>query len=404
MDNFADVLSGVEYFLERYSDSPHHASADLLTCVKSIIHDLTQRISNDETIEAEEQPLVDSDPLAVRYDDVTGIEEAQQLALQQAEDELELATDVETSTVEVDTASQEPTSIAPAAPQQAPAATEAEDEDEDEDDLIDEEIIEIFLEEAEEVTETIHEFWPQYKANHEDAEAFSTVRRAFHTLKGSGRMVKAAVIGELAWSIENLFNRVLDNSIDMSANIIDLTDHVISQIPALIEDFRKRQAPSLDTQPLMDYAHALAAKEPVADFSELVNASSNSLENEDIEIELPQDSAEPSAETSVELTGEDEADSVLIDIFIAETQSHLAEILIFIDESKQVLFSNALTDQLQRALHTIKGSAHMAGINCIANIAHPLEKLIKELRSYQVSNNEAIVTLVARGYEIGRAH
>jgi len=398
MDNFADVLSGVEYFLERYSDSPHHASADLLTRVKSIIHDLTQRISNGETIEAEEQPLVDSDPLAVRYDDVTGIEEAQQLALQQAEGELELATDVETSTVEVDTASQEPTSIAPAAPQQAPAATEAEDEDED--DLIDEEIIEIFLEEAEEVTETIHEFWPQYKANHEDAEAFSTVRRAFHTLKGSGRMVKAAVIGELAWSIENLFNRVLDNSIDMSANIIDLTDHVISQIPALIEDFRKRQAPSLDTQPLMDYAHALAAKEPVADFSELVNASSNSLENEDIEIELPQDSAEPSAETSVELTGEDEADSVLIDIFIAETQSHLAEILIFIDESKQVLFSNALTDQLQRALHTIKGSAHMAGINCIANIAHPLEKLIKELRSYQVSNNEAIVTLVARGYEL----
>src|SRR5690554_7393966 len=207
-------------------------------------------------------------------------------------------------------------------------------------------------------------------------------------------MVKAAVIGELAWSIENLFNRVLDNSIDMSANIIDLTDHVISQIPALIEDFRKRQAPSLDTQPLMDYAHALAANEPVADFSELVNASSNSLENEDIEIELPQDSAEPSAETSVELTGEDEADSVLIDIFIAETQSHLAEILIFIDESKQVLFSNALTDQLQRALHTIKGSAHMAGINCIANIAHPLEdRKSTRLNSSHVRTSYAVFCL-----------
>src|SRR5690554_7481424 len=132
MDNFANLLSVVEYFLERYSHIPHHASADLLTRVKSIIHDLTQRISNGETIEAEEQPLVDSDPLAVRYDDVTGIEEAQQLALQQAEGELELATDVETSTVEIGRASQEPTSIAPAAPQQAPAATEAEDEDEDE--------------------------------------------------------------------------------------------------------------------------------------------------------------------------------------------------------------------------------------------------------------------------------
>lgn len=391
MDNFADVLSGVEYFLERYSDSPHHASADLLTRVKSIIHDLTQRISNGETIEVEEHPLVDTDPLAVRYDDVTGIEEAQQLALQQAEAEggLELVAEVETDAIEVESAAEEPT---PIAPQQPAASTETEDED----DLIDEEIIEIFLEEAEEVTETIHEFWPQYKTNHEDAEAFSTVRRAFHTLKGSGRMVKAAVISELAWSIENLFNRVLDNSIDMSAIIIELTDHVISHIPALIEDFRERKAPSIDTQPLMDYAHALAAKEPVADLSELVKASNNEIQSEDIEIELPQNSVETPVEDSIE----DEADSVLIDIFIAETQAHLAEILIFIDESKQVLFSNALTDQLQRALHTIKGSAHMAGINCIANIAHPLEKLIKELRSYQISNNEAIVAVVARGYEL----
>src|SRR5690554_7313337 len=47
-------------------------------------------------------------------------------------------------------------------------------------------------------------------------------RSAFHTLKGSGRMVKASDISELAWSIENLFNRVLDKTVAMSDNIIAL--------------------------------------------------------------------------------------------------------------------------------------------------------------------------------------
>ena len=77
---------------------------------------------------------------------------------------------------------------------------------ENDDDLIDEEIIEVFLEEAEEVIETLNDSWPVFRAHNDDQEALSTVRRAFHTLKGSGRMVRAMDIGELSWSIENMFN------------------------------------------------------------------------------------------------------------------------------------------------------------------------------------------------------
>ncbi|MEG6660268.1 Hpt domain-containing protein, partial [Pseudomonas aeruginosa] len=74
---------------------------------------------------------------------------------------------------------------------------------------VDEELREVFIEEAGEVLETIGRYLPAWKADHDDREALTEVRRAFHTLKGSGRMVRALVIGELAWSIENLFNRVL---------------------------------------------------------------------------------------------------------------------------------------------------------------------------------------------------
>lgn len=387
MDNFADVLSGVEYFLERYSDSPNNASADLLTRVKRVMGELSEHMASGQAIAAAEEPSFETDPQALRYDDATGIDDAQAPAAQPEAASAELA-------------SEAPTEAASETPAEAPVETStatAESDVEEEDDLIDDEIIEIFLEEAEEVCETIDEFWPQYKSNQDDSEAFTTVRRAFHTLKGSGRMVRANVIGELAWSIENLFNRVLDNTVEMSANVLDLADYVISQIPALTNDFKERQAPSIDTQPLMDFAHALAGGEDVSDFAAVIGQGDESTENEEISIELPE---APAEEMSIEAPVADEdADDVLVDIFINETESHLTDIHAFIEESQQSLFSNPLTDQLQRALHTIKGSAHMAGIESVAGIAHPLEKLIKELRSYQVSNNEAIVSLVTQGYD-----
>lgn len=113
----------------------------------------------------------------------------------------------------------------------------------DNSDLIDDEIIEIFLEEAAEVLETIHEYMPKFVRDESDQESLTEFRRAFHTLKGSGRMVGAAVIGELAWSVENMLNRLLDGSIKRNHDLISLLDQVVALLPDLIEDFRTSQTP-----------------------------------------------------------------------------------------------------------------------------------------------------------------
>ena len=39
------------------------------------------------------------------------------------------------------------------------------------------------------------------------------MRRSFHTLKGSGRMVGAQLLGEFCWSVENLLNRIIDKTL-----------------------------------------------------------------------------------------------------------------------------------------------------------------------------------------------
>ena len=41
------------------------------------------------------------------------------------------------------------------------------------------------------------------------AEELRTIRRGFHTLKGSGRMVGLTRLGEVAWAVEQVMNKAL---------------------------------------------------------------------------------------------------------------------------------------------------------------------------------------------------
>ncbi len=234
---------------------------------------------------------------------------------------------------------------------------------------VDEDLLEVFIEEAGEVLETIGEYLPRWRADTSDRESLTEVRRAFHTLKGSGRMVRALVIGELAWSIENLLNRVLDRTIEPSDDVQQVVADVVALMPVLVEEFAaKAQRQRDDVDRLAANAHALAKG-----------------------LGLPKTEA-PASAPAVEPEGatvaaagagdnEDEAlDPQLLEIFRNEAETHLDTLNAFLAECDREL-PQPVNDSLQRALHTLKGSAHMAGILPIAEIAMPLEKLVKEFKT-----------------------
>ncbi|HKY90833.1 MAG TPA: Hpt domain-containing protein, partial [Nevskiaceae bacterium] len=86
---------------------------------------------------------------------------------------------------------------------------------------VDPEIREVFLEESEEVLETLQRALPRWLRAPDERELLVEIRRAFHTLKGSGRMVGATEVGEFSWAIENLLNRTLDRTIELTPPVID---------------------------------------------------------------------------------------------------------------------------------------------------------------------------------------
>lgn len=70
------------------------------------------------------------------------------------------------------------------------------------DEEIDAELLEIFMSEAEDVLAFVKEHLPDARGHASDQDRLSTLRRSFHTLKGSGRMVGLTAFAEAAYSVE----------------------------------------------------------------------------------------------------------------------------------------------------------------------------------------------------------
>ncbi len=115
----------------------------------------------------------------------------------------------------------------------------------------DEEIVEIFIEEAIEVLEELHENVPKWQDNPGDDETLTTIRRGFHTLKGSGRIIGAQLIGEFSWKIEHLLNKVLEKKIAPSDSINEVLDESLAVIPQLIEQLKGNREPIDNISQLM---------------------------------------------------------------------------------------------------------------------------------------------------------
>jgi chemosensory pili system protein ChpA (sensor histidine kinase/response regulator) len=129
---------------------------------------------------------------------------------------------------------------------------------------IDEEIREVFVEEVQEEIDNLRQLLPSWRAKPDDVECMKPIRRVFHTLKGSGRLVGALVLGEFAWKIENMLNRVLDHTIPARPEVIGLVEHARDVLPQLLAALRGEPGHFADLQGIQAVADALAAGQIVA--------------------------------------------------------------------------------------------------------------------------------------------
>ena len=328
LDSLADVITSLEYYLERLSDDPEAAGEQLLDVAEKSLASLG---------------VFPSEQHVPVLEDVLSPSEAQVMQdLQELDDPevVQTLADVLANPVSAvnPPAQNTPGSLLPPPVGEAP---------------VDDELREVFLEETDEVLDILREYLPRWLAYPDNTAALSELRRAFHTLKGSGRMVRALVLGELAWAVENLLNRVLEHSVEPGQAVQQLLGDVLNLLPELVAEFADNaQRQRNDVDQLAARAHALAkGDEPLSD--------------EDV-----QDVAA--------------LDPLLLEIFRNEAETHLATLNRFLEQAAEHVPLQA-SDELQRALHTLKGSASMAGVLPIAELATPLDHLAREYKAHLIA-------------------
>ncbi len=103
------------------------------------------------------------------------------------------------------------------------------------DEFAEPEMVDIYIDEAMQQFSQISENMTKLSVNPEDKKLLENIRRSFHTLKGSGRMVGANAISEFAWAIENLVNRVLSGSIKLEKPVFNVLEESTAALPQLID-------------------------------------------------------------------------------------------------------------------------------------------------------------------------
>lgn len=73
-----------------------------------------------------------------------------------------------------------------------------------------------------------------------DREALTVIRRSFHTLKGSGRMVGLFNLGDVAWAIEQVMNKLPQLEKPAPAALLDLVDEAHMAFSGWVDDLHAR--------------------------------------------------------------------------------------------------------------------------------------------------------------------
>ncbi|HVF64087.1 MAG TPA: Hpt domain-containing protein [Casimicrobiaceae bacterium] len=127
---------------------------------------------------------------------------------------------------------------------------------------LDAELLDIYLTEAVEVLDGIRDSAHALDTNVGDRDALATVRRGFHTLKGSGRMVGLTELGEFAYDVEKLFNRLLDEERAVTPAVLELTRVAQRTFHEWVGALRDQGRVTPDPKGLHDAIRAVEAELP----------------------------------------------------------------------------------------------------------------------------------------------
>ena len=260
-----------------------------------------------------------------------------------------------------------------------PAPRSAADEE------FDAEIMEIFIEDARDVLENIKSKFLVWRDDTENQNALAELRRGYHTLKGSGRMVGATEVAELAWAVENVLNKVREGKIAPTPEIVDLLQQTLDALPHMINTLAGGPPHGVDVERLRETAHHLAQP---GDTSVVRSAKTEAAPSP----EKPE-TPSPAAEVIGDLP---KLERTLLEIFTTEAQGNLANIRQQVATCRNTGGTCFVSETFYRSVHTLQGNVRSLGLEIMSEACAEIEKLLHALKSESIPLNETYLELASR--------
>lgn len=228
----------------------------------------------------------------------------------------------------------------------------------------DAELLEVFLEEAREVMETLRANLEISRLHLDSREPWVTMRRSFHTLKGSGRMVGLTELGEVAWAVERAMNKWLAENVPATPVLLDM----VGDAEVLFQHWVDMLQSGATTAHI-DTSHLLTMADCIENGKELPQTKQAEAPAPEIVEEIPQ------AETQIEI-GSVVISPVLFRIASEEAAEHVISLQAHLSGLYEDI-EHVVSYNFMRAAHTLAGVNRTMGFTTIAELAYALEQWLE---------------------------
>jgi chemosensory pili system protein ChpA (sensor histidine kinase/response regulator) len=263
-------------------------------------------------------------------------------------------------------------------------------------DEIDSELLSIFVEEVLQMLEIIGTQRYRVQTNPNNAEAFTILRRCFHMLKGSSRMVGLHDFSSAVSAVETTITAHLKSGRPMVPELhkmLESAQHVVSEWADKLQQRTAHDA-APDISSLLQQCEVLK-RQYQGDGEESKAENTDKDINESTSVPTPRPATEVTTETAVETAaplpatitlGPLQLAPSLYHLYLDEVQGHLAIL--------QQSWQHAPTSQMIRAAHTLASTSATIGIVPVQTLAHALENVLERFAQADASIDAAQDTIL----------
>jgi len=281
---------------------------------------------------------------------------------------------------------------------------------------LDQEILEVFLQEAQELLAEWGTTARQLRRAPADAVVTADLRRVAHTLKGAANMMGFTGLGAAAWRVEHLLDLLDERGLTAASPVLDFIDRTYLLVGWMSADAAADPQLFVEESAALETIYGSLAAE--------IEAGALAIARRDDDYEMGYD-VPTYAATSTQSDDSDAGtideliDGELLEVFVQEAEDHLGgfnRALVALDRRPA---DNAQIAEAKRVVHTLKGASAALGYPVTAALCHSIEDLFgvlddtgrepsREMLTLFFESAEALEALVAgitagRGEDAARA-